>query len=242
MILQVSFAIAAVLGGAIASSTGFGIGSILTPLLSLQVGIKVAVAAVAIPHFIATGLRFWLLRKEVDRGILLHFGILSAIGGLAGALLHSFANSPVLSGVFAGLLFFAGSLELTGKSREIRFSRRTAWVAGVVSGLLGGLVGNQGGIRSAALLGFDVKRQAFVATATATGLIVDAVRMPVYLANEFPSLISMCPTIGLLSIAAVIGTVIGERTLHVIPEEWFRRSVGLILLALGAFMLYRAFP
>lgn len=109
-----------------------------------------------------------------------------------------------------------------------------------MSGLLGGLVGKQGGIRSAALLGFDVQRQAFVATATATGLIVDAARMPVYLFSELTALISIWQTIVILSVAVLIGTVVGERTLQVIPEEWFRRSVAVILLSLGAFMFYQA--
>jgi uncharacterized membrane protein YfcA len=239
-IFEIVLAIAALLAGGIASITGFGIGSILTPLLSLQVDMKVAVASVSIPHFLATGLRFWLLRKQVDREVLLHFGILSAIGGVAGALLHSFANNPLLSDIFAALLLFAGTLELIGKAQDMQFGRRTAWVAGAISGLLGGLVGNQGGIRSAALLGFDVSRQAFVATATATGLIVDLARIPVYLTSELRSLISMWPLIVLLSMATLIGTVIGERTLRVIPEVWFRRSVAIIILGLGAFMLYRA--
>ena len=34
------------------------------------------------------------------------------------------------------------------------------------------------------MLGFDVPRHAFVATATAVGLIVDGARMPVYLVTE----------------------------------------------------------
>ena len=68
-----------------------------------------------------------------------------------------------------------------------RFSAETflirgpwAWLAGAASGAFGGLVGNQGGIRSAALLGFGLPRESFVATATAVALVVDAVRMPVY--------------------------------------------------------------
>jgi len=44
-----------------------------------------------------------------------------------------------------------------------------------------------------------------------------------------------------LSIAAVIGTLIGNRVLRVIPEDWFRRFVAVVILALGAFMSYQAF-
>ena len=240
MAFDMWLAIAAFFAGGIASVTGFGIGSILTPLLSIEIGTRVAVAAVSIPHALATGLRFWLLRSHVDRQVLLHFGLLSAVGGVVGALLHSVASNSVLSGIFAVLLLFAGAAEMTGKARDLRFGRRMSWIVGALSGLLGGLVGNQGGIRSAALLGFDINRQAFVATATGIGLIVDAARLPIYLASEFDELARIWPTILLLSVAVLLGTVAGERTLHRLPEKWFRRAVAMVLLALGAFMLYRA--
>jgi hypothetical protein len=41
--------VAAILGGGIAALSGFGIGSVLTPLLALSVGTKPAVIAVSIP-------------------------------------------------------------------------------------------------------------------------------------------------------------------------------------------------
>ena len=52
---------------------------------------------------------------------------------------------------------------------------------GLVSGFFGGVAGNQGGLRAAALSAFRLSPGAFVATATATGLLVDAARAPVYL-------------------------------------------------------------
>ena len=82
-----------VIAGAIASIVGFGIGSILTPLLSLRIGL-----------------------------------------------------------VYAALLILAGVSSLTSYSRKMRFGSKAAWIAGGISGVLGGLVGNQGGIRSTALL------------------------------------------------------------------------------------------
>src|SRR5688500_20010875 len=82
-------AIASAFGGIVATLAGFGIGSVITPLLAARYGMKVAVAAVAIPHITGTALRFWFLRKSLDRRVLLSFGLPSAIGGLTGALLHS---------------------------------------------------------------------------------------------------------------------------------------------------------
>ena len=69
--------------------------------------------------------------------------------------------------MFGFLLLLAGFSELTGWMERVRWGRRAAWVSGLLSGAFGGLVGNQGSIRSAAMLGFQVPKQSFVATATA---------------------------------------------------------------------------
>jgi uncharacterized membrane protein YfcA len=229
----------AILAGAIASVSGFGIGSLLTPLLAVRVGTKLAVAAVSVPHVAATTFRFWLLRRHVDRRLLWSFGLMSAAGGLAGALLHAYADSPALTIVFGGLLMFTGVMGLTGLSERLRFRGWVAWVAGLVSGFLGGLVGNQGGIRSAAMLGFDVPRHAFVATATAVGLIVDGARLPVYLMTQEDEILSLWPVLGTATAGAIFGTVLGERVLRRIPEPIYRRVLAGLVLVLGVFMLLR---
>ncbi len=75
----------------------------------------------------------------------------------------------------------------------MRFGRKPAWIAGALSGIFGGLVGDREGIRSAALLGFDIRRDAFVATATAIALLVDVFRMPVYAATQWRPILSAWP-------------------------------------------------
>lgn len=227
------FLCAAILGGGIASVAGFGIGSILTPTLAAKLGTKLAVAAVSIPHVVGTVLRFVLIRQHVNKRVLLGFGITSAGGGLVGALVHTRFSSVVLSYVLGGLLIFAGGMGITGLASRMRFGRKTAWLAGAASGVFGGLVGNQGGIRSAALLGFDIEKEAFVATATAIALMVDAARMPVYFASEAHQLAHVGKYLVLGTIGVVIGTVVGQRVLTKIPEKVFRRIISLIILGLG---------
>jgi uncharacterized protein len=234
---EAAIAGAAIVAGAIASVAGFGIGSMLTPVLTVRVGAKLAVAAVSIPHVVGTAVRFWLLRGHVDRRIFIWFGVTSAGGGLGGALLHAYASNRALAVVFGCLLLFVGLSELTGLMNNVRLGRRSAWVAGAMSGMLGGLVGNQGGIRSAALLAFDTDKEAFVATATAVGLVVDGARLPVYIASERFELLRIWPLIAIATAGVVAGTLIGTRVLRDVPEPLFRRIVALLLLALGTWML-----
>lgn len=236
MIFQVLIAVASILAGAIASVTGFGIGSILTPLLAIRAGTKLSVAAVSIPHLMATALRFLRMSEHVDKRVFLSFGITSALAGLLGALLHARFNSTILSYILGTLLVFAGIMGITGLSKRMRFEGPAAWAAGALSGAFGGLVGNQGGIRSAAMLGMRVSKESFVATATAIALIVDGARMPVYAVMQWRQALEIWPMILLAIIGVVIGTLAGERILRQIPEPVFRRLVGVIILTLGIFL------
>jgi hypothetical protein len=238
MTWELAVALAAMFAGAVASVAGFGIGSILTPLFSLHLGTQLAIAAVSIPHLAATALRFLMLRKSLDLAVLRHFGFASAAGGLAGALLHARAAEPALRIVFGLLLLLAAASELFGLARRVRLSRGGALAAGALSGLFGGLVGNQGGIRSAAMLALPLRRDAFVATATATALIVDGARMPVYFLSAGSRLTAAWPVIAIATAGALVGTLLGRRLLARIPEPLFRILVALLLVALGLYMIF----
>lgn len=236
-----SVLIVSVLAGAVASISGFGIGSLLTPLFALSMDLQLAVAAVSIPHLLATGLRFFLIHKHLNREIFIRFGIWSAAGGLAGSLLGLILKDRILIVIFSLLLIFAGTTGAFGFAEKMRIPRPLAWLAGLSSGMFGGLVGNQGGIRSAALIGFALKKAEFVATATGIALLVDAARMPVYFAGRHSDLVGIWPAITWAVLGVLIGTLAGQPILEKIPERIFKRTVSGIILALGVSMLFKAF-
>src|SRR5262245_10656555 len=137
----------ACLSGIMAAVSGFGIGSLLTPLLSIQMGMATAVAAVALPHALATALRWWRLRSYVDTRVLRSFGILSAVGGLAGALLYARLGGRTLEIVLGVLLILTAIAGLTDWTTRVRFSGPLSAAMGFLSGFFGGMAGNQGGLR-----------------------------------------------------------------------------------------------
>jgi len=234
---NILFFIVAVLSGGVASIAGFGIGSLLTPLLALKVSMGISVAGISIAHFLGTAFRFWTWRKYINKRVLFSFGITSAIGGLIGALFHNIFQNIILTRIFGCLLVFAGASGLTHLSERWRFSGTVAWIAGALSGLFGGLVGNQGGIRSAALFGFDLQGKEFVVTATGIALAVDVARMPVYLVIQWRDILNIWPLIIVASAGVLIGTQAGVWVLGKIPEVLFKKIVSGIIFLIGIWVL-----
>jgi uncharacterized membrane protein YfcA len=206
---------------------------VLTPAIAAMTGAKVAVAAVSIPHVVGTAIRFVRFRRDVDWRIVRSFGFTSAAGGLTGALLNTWATSRALELVFGSLLIVAGASQVTGYAERWHLHGTLAWLGGALSGFFGGLVGNQGGIRTAAMLGFNVDKRQFVATTTAVALLIDLARVPIYITVETAALRQLWQMISIATLGVVIGTLFGEKLLARVPEQRFHVVVGVLLLLLG---------
>jgi uncharacterized membrane protein YfcA len=229
----------AVLSGATASLVGFGIGSMLTPLLALRVGTDLAVAAVALPHAFATALRCWRLRREIDFDVLKGFGLLSAAGGLAGAFAYTRLDAAALARVLGGLLVLTAVAQLWGLAARWHPRGPVVGLVGVASGFFGGIAGNQGGLRAAALSAFRLSPLGFVATSTATGLLVDAARTPVYLYTSGSPLLTLWLPIAVATAGVLAGTLLGERILLGMPRDRFARLLAIAIGILGLWLLWR---
>ena len=209
----------------------------LTPLLTAQLGASLAVAAVSLPHAVATAVRCWRLRRHIAVDVLKSFGLLSAAGGLAGALVYTQLGPSVLGRVLGVLLLMTAVAQWTGIAKRWRPVGPAVSMLGLASGFCGGLAGNQGGIRAAALASFSLSPQAFVATATATGLLVDAARTPVYLWQAGSGLGPIWAPIVAATAGVLIGTIVGEGILVGMPQALFSKLVAAGVGALGLWLL-----
>lgn len=226
-----------VLSGTTAAVIGFGIGSLLTPLLVTRFEPEIAIGVVALPHLLATAVRFVRLRRWIDRKVLLQFGVSSAAGGLAGALLQGMFRGRALTIVLGALLVSTGIANLTRGFGGWQPSARLAAVVGLLSGLFGGLVGNQGGLRAAGLSAFALPPRPYLATGTAVALMIDVARTPVYLLRGGPLLLALAVPIVVAALGCLVGTVAGERLFLRITPETYRRVIGAAVLLLGVWLL-----
>jgi uncharacterized protein len=237
LVAVVALSIAA---GAAASIVGFGIGSLLTPLLAHRFGIEVAVAAVAFPHLAGGLYRGWRLRRSVDTSVLWSFGLLSAVAGLAGAFAFARLNSHALSIVLGSLLLVTASAGITGWSRHWQPGRYVAWLLGALSGFFGGVIGNQGGLRAAGLSVFNLAPLSFVATSTVIGIMIDVARSPIYVLRAGNELRAIAWVIVVATVGVLLGTAAGERLLFGLSERAFRIAVSIAIALLGAWLLVQS--
>jgi uncharacterized membrane protein YfcA len=230
----------AVLSGGTAAVAGFGIGSLLTPVLAARFDTGTAVAAVAIPHAAATALRCWRLRHSVDWTLLRRFGLLSAAGSLAGALLYTRLSNASLTLALAVLLLATSAATLGDLPSKRRLNGPIAGLLGLLSGVFGGLVGNQGGLRAAAMMSFSLSPVAYVATVTATAMMVDVVRTPIYVWRAGGELYMLGAPIAVATAGVLAGTLAGERILFGLGPRQFRRAIAAIVGLLGVWLIVQA--
>lgn len=159
-------------------------------------------------------------------GVLKRFGFASAVGSLVGALAQPAFGLRGLTTLLGALLVLTAVLTITGWLEARDLPRGVSYAFGGISGLFGGLVGNQGGVRSGALLAFDLSPREFVATGTAAAVLVDLARTPVYMWRAGGELSELVPTIAVMAIGVLIGTLLGERFLRRLPKEAFRKIVA----------------
>jgi uncharacterized membrane protein YfcA len=229
------------ISGTTAALIGFGIGSLLTPLLLARLEPHVAVAAVALPHLIATAVRHLQHRGFIDRAVLLRFGLPAVLGGIAGAALQKTLRSPILVAIVGVLLISTGIANLTRGFAGCHPRSGLAVVLGFLSGVFGGLAGNQGGLRAAGLTAFNLQPRALLATSTAVALLIDLARTPVYLTRGATDLIGLAAPILVATLGCVLGTVYGERLFLRIHPDRYRIVIGAAVLILGVSLLASAF-
>jgi uncharacterized membrane protein YfcA len=169
--------------------------------------------------------------------VLRRFGLLSATGGLSGALVYTMLNAEALTRVLGGLLVLTSAAQFSGLASRWHPRGLTVALLGLGSGFFGGIAGNQGGLRSAALSAFSLNPLAFVATSTATGLLVDAARAPVYLFSAGPALLPLWLPVVIATVGVTLGTLLGERVLVGMSREQFRLVVAAALGLLGLWLL-----
>lgn len=235
--------------------SGFGLGTILTPVFMIFFPVELAIALTGVVHFLNNIFKLTLVGNKADKQILIRFGIPAVLAAIAGAFLLLYIPDfkPLFSYQLFGkqfdvypvkfiislLLIFFAILDLVPFLNKIQFSRNKLPIGGVLSGFFGGLSGNQGALRSAFLIKAGLSKEVFVATTIVISCFVDFTRLSVYSTRFINA--GLGENIGLVTIAtlaAIAGSFIGNKLLKKVTLKFIQVVVAIMLIlisvALGA--------
>lgn len=251
-------ALASLLAAGLTFFTGFGLGTILLPVLALFLPVELAVAATAVVHLANNLYKLALVGHHASRDIALRFGIPAVLAAVLGAWLltrmadlpplvsWSFAQrrcdvTPLKLAIAAVIIIFA-VFDLVPRLRAWRVPARWIPLGGALSGFFGGLSGHQGALRAAFLTKAGLSREAFIATGVVIACAVDLTRLGVYsrlFQRSFDEPAAdwsrLAPLLTTAILAAFLGSTLGSRLLRRVTIDALRFAIGsaLILLALA---------
>ena len=176
--------------------SGFGLGTLLAPVLMAFFPVEVAIALGAVVHLLNNLFKFFLVGRKMDWSVVMRFGLPAVVGALAGSwvlgvipddlTLHAwnlFGHLCVITPlklVMSGLLLLFVAFEIVPALANLQFHPNALPVGGLLSGFFGGLSGNQGALRSAFLLRLKLSKEAFIATGIVIATLIDLTRLGVY--------------------------------------------------------------
>lgn len=179
--------------------TGFGLATLLTPVIALFFPLDVAIAMTAFVHLLNNFLKFFLLYRDINWNVTLKFGLPAIVMALLGAVLlnytaqlppllsyqiyHKSAEITLLKLLVGILLIFFATVEWQSYSKKIYFDKKWLPLGGLISGFFGGLTGLQGALRTPFLLHIGLTKEQFIATNAGIAILVDVTRLLVYSIN-----------------------------------------------------------
>lgn len=240
---------------ALAASTltlfsGFGLGTLLMPMIALFFPLELAIAMTAVVHLANNLFKLVLLGRKADRSIVIRFGIPALAAAFAGAWLLTYLGelpplaeyqignktnvvSPLKLVVGLMIISFV-MIEQSPRIAKIELQKKWLTLGGLISGFFGGLSGHQGALRSMFLIKAGLDKESFVAAGVVIAVLVDFARLAIY----GPAFLSRqeeihWPLVISASVAAFIGAYFGTRMLKKVTMGFVQTLVAVLLVGIG---------
>lgn len=233
--------------------SGFGLGTLLMPVLAVFMPVERAVALTGVVHFLNSVFKFTLVGRHVHWPTVARFGVPALLASLIGAwwLVQLAAQPPLFSYTLGGRLLQVTSTRLLVSAllllfvlvewvpawRMVTFPPRYMPVGGVLSGLAGGVSGMQGALRSAFLARAGLDKTTFVATGVAIACLIDVSRLGVYSSmflTHHGDIDGRLLTVA--SLAAFAGALVGRVYLERLTMDAVRHLIAALLLVMAVAM------
>lgn len=235
--------------------SGFGLGTILSPVFAFFFPIEEAIALTGIVHFSNNIFKIFLVGKNADKEVLVKFGIPAIAASFVGAWLllylselsalysykigeSVFRITPIKATIALILIVFA-VMEMIPFMNNKQFGKEKLPLGGIISGFFGGISGIQGAVRSAFLIKCGLTKEGFIATGVVIAALIDVTRLSIYSTRIINAdLMEHAPLMISAIISALTGAYLGKKLLKKVTLKFVQSFVAaaliVIALALGS--------
>lgn len=245
---------AAFIASALTFVSGFGLGTLLTPVFALFFPIQTAIAATAVVHLANNLFKLLLIGRSADWRIVARFGVPATLASLVGAAaLVVSSGLPTLAQyelagqtrqvtlvkvIIGALTVTFALLESSRRFRALQVPVRHLPWGGVLAGFFGGLSGIQGALGSAFLIKAGLSKEAYVATGIVCAVLVDLARLAVYGGAQMVTVVDAASRdVAVAATAAIAsafaGAVVGARLLRNLTLGAVQVAVSIMLVGIG---------
>lgn len=250
----VTISLAALLSALLTLFSGFGLGTLLMPVMAIFFPVDVAIAITATVHFANNIFKGALFTGEFNKNILIKFGIPAMIFAFIGAFclnLLSSAHTLFSYEIFGkqieieSIKFIIGTLillfvivEISPKFKQMKFEPKFLPLGGSLSGFFGGLSGHQGAFRSMFLIKCGMSKSEFIATGVFIAIMVDISRLIVYGLNFHTQAINANLSLVLTAtLCAFMGSFVGAKLIKKVTIEKIKFLISLLLVIIATLMM-----
>ena len=229
----VYIALLTLLASLIGTMAGFGISTIMVPVLLIILPLPQTLLLVGIVHWFNDIWKMLLFRNGIRWKLLLAFGLPGIFTSFLGSSISLRISREILSRALGVFLIAYVIFIIFNRTFKLSQKLSVAISSGTLTGFFAGIFGIGGEINAVALSAFNLEKAVYVATAGAIAFMIDSTRIATYIQGGTrldPVLVS-----GFLIFIPVslIGAMIGKIGIEKIPQGKFRNFVAVFIFLFG---------
>lgn len=232
-------------GSALTLVSGFGLGTLLMPVMAIFFPIDVAILLTAWVHLANNLIKFGFYYKNISWPIIIRFAPTAIIGAWMGSTVLGQLNNwntPVEFSTLGietttfkislgSLLGIFAIIEWMPQSKRISFSEKWFPLGGWISGFFGGLSGHQGALRSAFLIRAELTKEVLIGTGIVIATCIDITRISQYIGQHNNHVLMSNASLFLGAVvSAFLGVYLTQQWIQKVTIQWLQKSIALLLI------------
>jgi uncharacterized protein len=221
----------------VGSISGFGLSTIMLPVMVIFIPLPIALLFVGIIHFFSDLWKIILFKKGLRWRLLLTFGLPGILFSFIGAKIVLLTPQDILVKFLGVMLVVYVFLMFIRPKFKLPNNTLTSGVGGILSGLLAGIFGTGGVVRGAFLTAFYLPKEVYLFSSGAIGILIDSSRIITYINGgvKLPDfflygLIIYVPT-------SLLAAEVSKKFSTNIPQNKYRKVVLIFLFLIGVRLL-----